>query len=119
MQIQIAELTSRVFAISKLSSLESYFFGGGSWGGAGITAFIYISMYIFLTVGLQLCVMSILSAVPGGLCTDQKEPNNSGRVGTAFFLSFHLLECLCAALAFVQRKTQGELSISVQGCRER
>lgn len=54
-QIQIAELTSRVFAISKLSSLEYNFL-------EGITAFIYICMYI-----------SFLTVLPPALCDEHPQ----------------------------------------------
>lgn len=90
MQIQIAELTSRVFAISKLSSLESNFFGG-------VTALIYIYMYI--------CFLTVL---PSAFCDEHPQcraqrvvhtlerANDPSRMGTAFLLSFQLLEHLRA-----------------------
>ena len=112
MQIQIAELTSRVFAVSKLSSLESNF-----WGGR--TAFIYISVYISFLTALPpaLCEeQSIISAGPRGLGTDKKEPNNPSWMGTAFLLFFQLLERVCAGQALHTPLVPANVSFHVHVC---
>lgn len=102
MQIQIAELTSRVVAISKLSSLESNFFGGG-------VNCIYLHFYVHLLS--HNAASSFLSAGPRGLCADKKELNNPSRMGTAFLLFFQLLERLCAGSALRSPSVPANVSL--------